>query len=42
MPIYDDLIRLIYRTTKAIDPSRPGIDSSGWYHVETDIFEWMV
>jgi len=31
------LIRIVYKTTKLIDPSRPVIDSSGWYHVETDI-----
>lgn len=35
----DDLLRLIYRTTKALDPERPCIDSSGWFHVETDIFD---
>ena len=35
----DDVLRLIYRTTKAIDPERPCIDSSGWFHVETDIFD---
>ncbi len=36
---YDDLIRLIYRVTKAADPTRPAIDTSGNYHVETDIFD---
>jgi len=36
---HDDLLRMIYRTTKAVDPSRPCIDTSGWYHVETDIFD---
>lgn len=29
----------IYHTTKALDPTRPCIDSSGHYHVVTDIFD---
>lgn len=36
---YDELLRLVYRTIKAVDPGRPCIDSSGWFHVETDIFD---
>lgn len=36
---YDDVLRMIYRVTKAVDPSRPCIDTSGNYHVETDIFD---
>ena len=36
---YDDLLRMLYRVTKAIDPSRPCIDTSGNFHVETDIFD---
>lgn len=36
---HDDLLRLIYRSTKAIDSTRPCIDTSGNYHVETDIFD---
>ena len=36
---YDDLLRMIYRVTKAVDPSRPCIDTSGHFHVETDIFD---
>ena len=35
----DEMIRLMYRQTKAMDRSRPCIDTSGWYHVETDIFD---
>ena len=35
----DDVLRMIYRTTKALDPTRPAIDTSGNYHVETDIFD---
>ena len=34
----DDLA-YIYRTTKLIDPTRPVIDTSGYVHVETDIFD---
>jgi len=29
----------VYRTTKAADRTRPVIDSSGWQHVETDIYD---
>ena len=36
---FDDLIRMAYRVTKAVDPYRPCIDSSGCFHVETDIFD---
>ena len=36
---FDDLLRMIYRVTKAVDPSRPCIDTSGNYHVETDIYD---
>ena len=35
----DEFLRLAYRQTKALDLSRPCIDTSGWYHVETDIFD---
>jgi len=36
---YDDALRLVYRATKAADPTRPCIDTSGNYHVETDIYD---
>ena len=36
---YDECIRLVYRVTKALDPTRPCIDTSGNYHVETDIYD---
>lgn len=36
---FDGVLSLVYKTTKAIDPSRPCIDTSGNYHVETDIFD---
>ncbi len=35
----DEVIRMIYLTTKAIDKTRPVIDTSGNFHVETDIFD---
>ena len=35
----DDVLRMTYRITKAIDPTRPCIDTSGNFHVETDIFD---
>ena len=38
-PQCDDVIRYIYWVTKAIDPSRPCIDTSGFFHVETDIYD---
>ena len=31
-------VELLYRVTKALDPTRPCIDTSGFYHVMTDIF----
>ncbi|MBN2290271.1 MAG: beta-galactosidase [Candidatus Glassbacteria bacterium] len=33
-----ELLRNIYRVTKALDPTRPVHDTSGYTHVETDIF----
>ena len=35
----DEAIRTLYQVTKAIDPTRPCIDVSGFYHVETDIYD---
>ena len=35
----DDVLRTVYRVTKAADPTRPCIDVSGGYHVETDIYD---
>lgn len=36
---YDDLIRNIYLVTKAADPYRPCIDTSGNFHTITDIYD---
>ncbi len=35
----DDTLRVVYRTVKALDKTRPCIDTSGNFHVETDIFD---
>ena len=34
-----DVLRLVYEQTKRFDPTRPCIDTSGNYHVVTDIFD---
>ena len=36
---FDPLLETIYQTTKTVDPTRPCIDTSGNYHVATDIFD---
>ncbi len=36
---YDGLFKLLYRATKIADPTRPCIDTSGFCHVQTDIFD---
>lgn len=38
-PQNDEVLRTIYRVTKALDPTRPVIDTSGNYHVESDIHD---
>lgn len=35
----DDVIRTVYEVTKLYDPTRPVIDTSGFYHVKTDIYD---
>lgn len=35
----DDLLRTVWLVTKKIDPTRPCIDTSGHYHVVTDVFD---
>jgi hypothetical protein len=35
----DEVLRIVYRVTKAMDQTRPVIDTSGNYHVETDVFD---
>lgn len=36
---YDDVLRAVYLATKSADDTRPCIDTSGNYHVETDIYD---
>ncbi len=36
---YDEVIRQVYLVTKAADPSRPCIDTSGNFHTQTDIYD---
>ncbi|MBQ3529977.1 MAG: beta-galactosidase [Oscillospiraceae bacterium] len=36
---FDDLLALVYKSTKAVDPTRPCIDASGNFHVITDIYD---
>ena len=36
---FDDLLRLVYLATKSADNTRPCIDTSGNFHVVTDIFD---
>lgn len=38
-PQYDPLLSTVYDYTKAIDNTRPCIDTSGNFHVKTDIFD---
>ncbi|MCL6549271.1 MAG: beta-galactosidase, partial [Alicyclobacillus sp.] len=33
------VLRIVYQVTKAIDPTRPVIDTSGNFHVVTDVFD---
>ncbi|HCS73721.1 MAG TPA: beta-galactosidase [Clostridiales bacterium] len=35
----NEVLRIVYNVTKAIDTTRPVIDTSGNYHVVTDIFD---
>ena len=36
----DEVIEMVYRYTKAVDTTRPCIDSSGNFHVMTDIYDF--
>ena len=36
---FDELLSTVYRATKAADWTRPCIDTSGNYHVQTDIYD---
>lgn len=34
-----ELIRTVHRVTKQVDPTRPVVDTSGYVHVETDVYD---
>lgn len=36
---FDEVLATVYKATKAADPTRPCIDTSGNYHVVTDIYD---
>lgn len=36
---FDELISTVYKATKVVDPTRPCIDTSGHFHVVTDIYD---
>ena len=37
---HDNILKLVYRLTKQLDPTRPAIDTSGYIHqLETDIYD---
>ncbi len=36
---YDPLLALVYQATKVADPTRPCIDTSGNFHVVTDVYD---
>jgi len=36
---YDDTLRLVYLATKAVDNTRPVIDTSGNFHVQSDVYD---
>ena len=36
----NEVIEMVYKTTKLYDSTRPCIDTSGHFHVETDIFDY--
>ena len=36
---FNEVLSVVYRATKALDPTRPCIDTSGLFHVCTDIFD---
>ena len=38
-PVYKDLLRMVYRVTRAMDPGRLCMDTSGHVHVETAIYD---
>lgn len=41
-PAKQAAVRRAYGTLKALDPTRPAVDNSGWTHVATDIVDWHI
>lgn len=41
-PTKQAAVRRAYDTIKALDPSRPAVDNSGWAHVRTDLMDWHI
>lgn len=39
IPQNDEILRIVYQVTKVMDRTRPVIDTSGNYHVITDVFD---
>jgi hypothetical protein len=35
-------VRRAYELLKALDPTRPAVDDSGWSHVATDLVDWHI
>lgn len=41
-PAKQEVVRNDYRALKALDPTRPVVDNSGWTHLESDLIDWHV
>lgn len=41
-PAKQEVVRNDFRALKALDPTRPAVDNSGWTHLETDLVDWHV
>lgn len=41
-PRKQEVVREAYRALRALDPTRPVVDNSGWTHLETDLVDWHV
>lgn len=39
-PAKQQAVRDAYDRLKALDPTRPAVDNSGWTHVKTDLLDW--
>ncbi|WP_302893329.1 glycoside hydrolase family 2 protein [Actinomadura luzonensis] len=39
-PAKQEAVARAYEVLKALDPSRPAVDNSGWTHVRTDLLDW--